>query len=264
MNLCTNAGHAMRDQGGVIEVRVMDVIPDAELLKKYPELGRGPHVEIVVADTGPGIPPEVLDKIFDPYFTTKAQGEGTGLGLSIVHGVVKNSNGVMNVQSAPGKGVSFQIYLPAVEIDMPAAGEPETALPTGNEKILLVDDESVIAEVGKMLLERLGYQVVASLSSVEALELFEKDFESYDLVVTDMTMPVITGKDLAGKLMGIRADIPIILCTGHSYQIDKETALKMGIKAFVMKPLNLHEFAQTVRKVLDEALSGRLPPKAID
>jgi CheY-like chemotaxis protein len=257
MNLCTNSGQAMMDQGGVLEVRVTVVVPDAALLAKNSEMKPCPHVGIVVTDTGKGIAPEVIERIFDPYFTTKAPGEGSGLGLSIVHGIVTKSRGVLGVESEPGRGTTFKIYLPTAESGEPSDSEPAALIPTGEERILLVDDEPDIVEVGTLLLEKLGYRVDARTSSAEALELFRNDPGKYDLVMTDMTMPGGTGRELAEGMIAIRPDIPIILCSGFSHQIDKNDAMKMGIRAFVMKPLKLQEIAHAVRKVLDEEPSGQ-------
>jgi PAS domain S-box-containing protein len=257
MNLCTNSGQAMTGRAGVLEVRVSDVAPDAVLLEKYPEMNPCPHVEIVVTDTGRGIPPEAIERIFDPYFTTKASGEGSGLGLAIVHGIVRKSNGVLSVQSRPDHGTTFEIYLPAIEAEVSVDSEQAAPLPTGTERILLVDDEYDIVEVGAVLLEKLGYHVDTSTSSAKALDLFEKDSGKYDLVMTDMTMPGMTGRALAEKMVAIRPDIPIVLCSGLSRQIDRGDEIKMGIKAFVMKPLKLREIALTIRKVLDKAPSGK-------
>jgi PAS domain S-box-containing protein len=253
MNLCTNSGQAIMESGGVLGVHLSDVSQDSGLLRKYPELDAGPHVEIAISDTGKGIPAELMDKIFDPYFTTKSQGEGSGLGLSIVHGIVKNSGGVLAVQSEPNRETVFRIYLPVTKEFFPEKDETSMVIPTGTEKILLVDDEPAIIEIGQTVLGRLGYRVEAKTSSLEALSSFEKNPDEYDLVMTDMTMPGFTGKELAKRMMAIRADIPIILCTGFSYQIDREETLQMGIKAFIIKPFKRQQLAGTVRQVLDEA-----------
>jgi PAS domain S-box-containing protein len=255
MNLCTNSGQAMMERGGVLEVRVSDLLPDADLLERYPELPPGPHVEIAVKDTGKGIEEEVMGKIFDPYFTTKPQGEGCGLGLSIVHGIVKTIGGVLVAQSEPGLETVFRIYLPAAGGILPESDKTEMVFPTGQERILFVDDEPTVIEIGQSILEKMGYRVEAKSSGVEAIESFENNPTAYDLVITDMTMPVMTGKELSERMMSIRSDIPIILCTGFSHQIDREKALEMGIKAFIIKPFNLQQLAEVVRNVLDDASS---------
>jgi CheY-like chemotaxis protein len=200
--------------------------------------------------------PEVIEKIFDPYFTTKAVGEGSGLGLSIVHGIVTKSGGVLGVQSEPGRGTTFHTYLPVSGSDVSSDSEPTTFIPTGTERILLVDDEPAIAEVETLMLEKLGYQVETETSSAEALSSFGNNPGGYDLVMTDMTMPGTTGRELSEKMMKIRPDIPIVLCSGYSHQVNKNEAKRMGIRAFVMKPLKLREIAHTIRKVLDESSSG--------
>jgi len=252
MNLCTNAGHAMGEEGGTLDVRLIRAEVDRQTASQHHELHIGPHVLLTVTDTGCGIDPETLEHIFDPYFTTKEVGEGTGLGLSVVHGIVKTHNGAITVESEPGKGTTFHVYFPVIEKDAETQEEDEGPLPTGNERILFVDDDQVIADIGEKTLEQLGYDVVTKTSSVEALKLFRADPGRFDLVITDMTMPKMMGDQLAREFMKVRPDIPIILCTGFSPKISEKQAKEIGIKAFSMKPLVGRDMANTVRKVLGD------------
>ena len=253
MNLCTNASHAMEDQGGVLQVDLKDVAVDATSAKAKPKLNPGNYIEIRVSDTGAGIPPGIMGSIFEPYFTTKSLGEGTGMGLATVHGIIESYGGKIFVDSTLGKGSTFSVYLPVTRARTDHSLYKQTALPSGAEKILFVDDEAPIAKLGSQTLERLGYSVATRTSSVEALELFRSKPDDFDLVVTDMTMPNMTGDKLATELIKIRSDIPIILCTGYSKKISDESAADMGIKAIAYKPIVMADLAKTVRKVLDAA-----------
>jgi len=250
MNFCTNAGQAMMDHGGVLDVSLTDVELDAEFFEKHPEMNPGTHIKLTVKDTGHGMSQEIIDRIFDPYFTTKAHGEGTGLGLAVVHGIIKSYKGAIDVWSEPGKGSIFEVYLPVIRIDPGLDEGPDEPLMTGSGHILFVDDEPVLVEVGVQIFERLGYRVTARTSSVEALELFKAQPDRFDIVITDMTMPVMTGEALAGEIMKVRPDIPIILCTGFSPQINKQKASQIGIKAFIMKPFVLKEIGIALRKAM--------------
>jgi len=252
MNLSTNAGHAMREKGGVLEVRLVDEDLDAGAASVHPDLKPGPYLTLTVSDTGCGMDPEVMERIFDPYFTTKEVGEGTGMGLAVVHGIVESHGGAVAVDSTPGKGATFQVFFPRIkteEVEEAGIVEP---LPTGRERVLFVDDEKALVDIGKQILERLGYEVVARTSSIEALEAFKAQPHRFDLVITDQTMPNMTGEDLAKELMRIRPDIPVILCTGYSHMISEDKAKAMGIRAFIMKPILRHDIAQTIRRVLDQ------------
>jgi len=253
MNLCTNAGQAMMMKGGILEVDLTNVELTADFLKGNPEMNPGTHMKITVRDTGEGIPPDIIDRIFEPYFTTKEHGKGTGLGLSVVHGIIKSYKGAIIVRSEPGRGTTIEVYLPVIQFENASDQESEEHLPMGKECILLVDDEPVIEEVGKEMLERLGYKVTARTSSFEALELFKAQPERFDLVITDATMPVMTGEALAGEIIKVRPDIPIILCTGFSPQINRQKAAQLGIKAFIMKPFVLKEISIAVYKALGKA-----------
>ena len=252
MNLTTNAGHAMREDGGVLEVTLANVELDDLSAEKHLDLAAGSYLRLTVSDTGHGMTSEIRELIFDPYFTTKDTGEGTGLGLSVAHGIVKTHGGTITVYSEPGKGTTFHVYLPRILEEEREVKESEEPLPTGTERILFIDDEEVLLEIGSQILEQLGYEVVTKKSSVRALELFRAEPDRFDLVITDMTMPHMTGDKLALELMTIRPHIPIILCTGHSRLVSEEKAKDIGIGAFVMKPLVMRNLAETVRKVLDE------------
>jgi PAS domain S-box-containing protein len=253
MNLCTNAAQAMKDTGGNMFVSLCGVTLKQKEADKHPDLHPGRYICLTVNDTGPGIDPDILDRIFDPYFTTKDKGEGTGLGLSVVHGIVKTLNGALEVKSSPGKGTTFHIYFPRADIRTESAAEKTKALPTGSEKILLVDDEKTLAKMGRLMLERLGYDVITCTSSREALETFQTRPQDFDLVISDKTMPEMTGFDLAAQLKITRPDIPVIVCTGYSEDIEVNRAAGLGISRLLMKPLSLDDLANAVREVLDVA-----------
>jgi len=255
MNLCTNAGHAMRESGGVLGVSISDADIDSESAGLSQGINPGPYVKLTISDTGHGMDRAVLDRIFDPYFTTKKPGEGTGLGLAVMHGIVSGYGGGVVVESEPGKGTTFHVYLPRMDMAKEAVKiESVEPLPTGRERILFVDDEQILLDVGESMLEHLGYEVVTETSSIEALELFREQPERFDLVITDMTMPNMTGDKLARELMKIRPHIPIILCTGHSRLISEEKAKDMGISGLMMKPLVLRNLAKKVRETLDKKI----------
>ena len=247
MNLCTNAYHAMEDSGGTLEV-------GAETATD------GKSVCIWVSDTGPGISGRDMDRIFEPYFTTKKHGKGTGLGLAVVHGIVKGYGGDIKVESVPGQGATFRIYLPAVRAGVEGHGvalEEAEAIPRGTERILLVDDEELVLQTSEDILRSLGYRVTASRDSLAALELFRKFPHEFDLILTDQTMPEVTGTALAAEAVRVRPDIPVILCTGFSNAVDEKSAADAGISAFIMKPVTMSELARTVRRVLDRTGPAR-------
>jgi PAS domain S-box-containing protein len=256
INLCANAAHAMGEKGGVLEVFLENESMEEARVVSSGELKTGSYLRLTVRDTGHGMEPRVLERIFDPYFTTKQPGEGTGMGLAVVHGIVKSHGGAILVESDPGRGSAFHLFFPVVE--MQAAPEPPKPLPLagGSERILVVDDEKSLAVLLKSILERLGYQAVAETSPVEALKDFQQEPGLFDLVITDMTMPQMTGSELVARLMEIRPDIPVILCTGYSEGIDEARAAGLGIRAFLLKPLMLRKLAETVRRVLDESGHG--------
>jgi PAS domain S-box-containing protein len=252
MNLSINAAQAMGEEGGVMEVRLDGTSVDRSTGRVL-DLEPGPYLRITISDTGCGMTPEIMPRIFDPYFTTKKGTGSTGLGLSIVHGIVKRHGGAITCRSAQGRGATFEIYLPETEAEEAAAEPPvEMKIPTGTERILFIDDEPDLVNVGRNLLEALGYQVTVKTSSVEALELFKSDPGRFDLVVTDMTMPEMMGDKLAQGMMKIRPDIPVILYTGFSEYITEERVKSIGIREFFLKPFEMKDMAQAIRKVLDK------------
>ncbi|MBU4427119.1 MAG: PAS domain S-box protein [Desulfobacterales bacterium] len=252
MNLSTNAAHTMREKGGILDISLTDVDVTVGEAARHADLRQGPYVRLTVSDTGEGIAKEVMERIFEPYFTTKEKGVGTGMGLAVVHGIVKDHRGAITLESKPGKGSTFNVYIPRIEKGVTPEHEATEIFPTGRERILFVDDEQVLVEIGKQMLERLGYEVTTRTSSIEALELFRVKPYQFDLVITDMTMPNMTGDKLAKEIMGIRADIPIVLCTGYSERIGRESAEKMGIRGFVMKPLSMNGLANAIRNGIDK------------
>jgi signal transduction histidine kinase/ActR/RegA family two-component response regulator len=253
MNIITNAYHAIEADGGRISV----VLRETELeLSDLPSknIGPGKYALLSFSDTGNGIPPEYKDKIFDPYFTTKKQGKGTGLGLAVVYGIVKEHKGDITVYSEIGKGTTFNIYLPLIrQTNLADMEKSIEKLPTGNEKILLIDDEEPIAKLEKLILERLGYSVTKQTNPIEVLVSFKESPDSFDLIISDMNMPNMTGIHLAKEIKSIRNDIPFIICTGFSDKIDDKKADALGIESILMKPVIRSEIAQTVRKVLDDS-----------
>jgi CheY-like chemotaxis protein len=252
MNLCTNASHAMSENGGELSVSLIPVnIPNDEFGPM--DLPPGPYLKLTVSDTGCGMAPDVINRIFEPYFTTKGEDKGTGLGLSVVHGIVQNHGGRITVESTPGKGSAFHVYLPEI-IESDEDKKPiqaEEPLLKGTERILFVDDEPTLVKLGKTILESLGYKVVGRTSSEEALELFKTNPGQFDLVITDMTMPDLTGAQLSKQLIEIRPDIPIVLCSGFSEKMTEGTAKKIGIREFLIKPIPRQVLSKIIRKVLD-------------
>ncbi|PQP34864.1 hypothetical protein C6A37_05540 [Desulfobacteraceae bacterium SEEP-SAG9] len=251
MNLCTNAYHAMEETGGHLEVSLTEIELGAGDMPDDVDLTPGRYIQLTVTDTGQGIESEVLNRIFDPYFTTKEEGKGTGLGLAVVHGIIKEHFGDIRVFSESGKGSVFHVYLPVIEIkDKETEIAPEP-VQIGSERVLLVDDEETIVHMAQRMLEWLGYQVTSRTSSIEALEAFRAQPDKFDLVITDMTMPNMSGEILAEELKKIRSDIPVILCTGFSEKISKDRATALGIEGFLMKPTVMRDLAKTIREVLD-------------
>lgn len=250
MNLCTNAAQAMNDRG-VLDVRLSRVdlskrdLADCSIVDIKP----GAHLQLSISDTGSGMDTATMERIFDPYFTTKEVGKGNGLGLAVVRGIVKKHEGAITVRSQPGKGTTFCVYLPLMEATVDANEDDDGSPPTGNERVLLVDDERIVAEMGKAVLNHLGYMVTTETDSLRALEIFRSRPDEFDLVITDYTMPHLTGMDLSREIRLIRPNLPIIICTGYSQEVTAESASRLGVE-IVMKPFAMKEIAVRVRKVL--------------
>ena len=252
MNLCTNAFHAMEEKGGRLTVTLKELTL-SDLDAKNRGMDSGKYVCLTVADTGAGMDQATVNQVFDPYFTTKKKSKGTGLGLSVVHGIVKNFDGHISVYSEQNKGTQFQVYLPAAKIKAkPASVQPELPVQKGSERILLVDDENAIIQMEKQMLEKMGYNVTSRTSSIDALETFKSDPYNFDIVITDLIMPNMTGDRLAEELLKIRADIPILLCTGFSQGIDEEKAASIGIKGLLLKPIIMTDMSGMIRKALNK------------
>jgi signal transduction histidine kinase/CheY-like chemotaxis protein/streptogramin lyase len=251
MNLGTNAAHAMKEKGGTLEVNLDKVVLDEETAAREHNIKPGPYLRLTVSDTGYGIPKAVMKRIFEPYFTTKKTGEGTGMGLAVVHGIVKSHGGDISVYSEPGKGTTFHVFLPEIETQVKTESPLKEKPPGGSERILLVDDEASLAEIGTQILERLGYEVEGISNPIDALETFREKPNQYHLVISDLTMPHMTGIQLAREIKKINPDIPVILCSGHSAPLTGEQIKTLGISDFIMKPIVKSELAQVVRRVLD-------------
>lgn len=249
MNLATNAYHAMQQAGGRLGIFLDQADIPRHAVQNLPA---GTYARLTVTDTGTGIQPEALERVFDPYYTTKETGKGTGLGLSVARGIVKTYRGAIRIQSQPGKGTTVLVYLPVISRAVP---EKKAIAPSavigGTERILLVDDEAAIVKIEERMLERLGYRVVSRTDSLEALDLFKADPRGFDMVLTDMTMPGMTGIQLAREIRTLRPDIPVVICTGFSDQIDADTIRAQGIQGYVEKPVTKQEIAATIREVLD-------------
>jgi PAS domain S-box-containing protein len=252
MNLCTNAYHAMRESGGILEILLSQITLSPDRLLRTVGLPPGSYIKLGISDTGNGMDDLTMQRIFDPYFTTKPKGEGTGMGLAVVHGIVKSYCGEIFVYSDIGKGTSFQIYFPVVDDDTTQNPiDLNETLPRGNERIMIIDDEAVITQIHKKILGKLGYRITTYTSSEKALEAFRAHPEEFDMVITDMSMPKINGIQLAEKIFANRPDLPVILCTGFSNLVNEEKIKSIGIRKLVMKPILRKTLALAVREVLD-------------
>ncbi len=253
VNLCTNAYQAMQNTGGILGVSLQPLVLSEDDVVAKVKLEPGSYLMIEVSDTGPGMTPDIIEKIFNPYFTTKSKKGGTGMGLATVDSIIKDHGGHISVYSEPGTGTTFHVYLPRVEGEEAADKESlnETQGLTGTERILIVDDEEAIAQLEREMLESLGYKVSMQTESVTAWQIFESDPESFDLVITDMAMPHMTGMELAKNILSVRQNFPIILCTGFSEMLNKEQARDLGIREYLMKPVVKNKLAKTIRQVLN-------------
>lgn len=254
MNICANARDAMRRGGGVLELRLEEAATDSDFSLRYPDLKVEDYLLLTIRDTGHGMPKEILDRIFNPYFTTKEKGEGTGLGLAIVHTIIQNHKGRIRVQSEPGRGTAFYIYLPhaARDAEIQDAGVTSEIIPEGDERILVVDDEEDIVLILKNILTRLGYKVTTCLRSKAALELFKKKPYEFDVIISDMTMPEMTGEMLIARIKEIRPEIPALLCSGYSEALPKGKDSSLGVAGVLRKPISMMDMATTIRNVLDQ------------
>ncbi len=248
-NLALNAVHAMNEKG-ILTIRVEDVHLNAHKRQLNSDMRSGRYVKLSIGDTGTGVAPEIMDQIFDPFFTTKDVGVGSGMGLSVVHGVVMSHRGFIEVRNEPGQGASFDIYFPVVRQKAPVIERAEGPILEGHERILFVDDEKQLAALGEQNLSQLGYVVTSTTSSVDALEIFRSAPEGFDLIITDQTMPQMSGVELAAELLRIRPGIPIILCTGYSSKVLVDEADKYGVRAILTKPFSNQELAATIRNEL--------------
>ncbi len=270
MNICTNAAHAMREKGGVLKITLKEIAvcsdgaEDAAPLPSLVEGGQlpsGQFQQLTFSDTGQGMVQKIVNRIFEPYYTTKKPGEGTGLGLAVVHGIVKSHGGDISVSSEPGKGTTFHIFLPVTTAGRTAKKQQTGTIEGGSERILLVDDEQELANMGKQMLEKFGYQVTSTTASVEALEIFTMKPQTFDLLITDQTMPALTGLQLAKKIRQIKPGIPIVLCTGYSENINEATLKANRIDAFIMKPFQKKDFARVIRDALNKGNKENKEPK---
>jgi PAS domain S-box-containing protein len=251
MNLCTNAAHAMEKEGGVLTISISHARIGENDPPVEPGFAPGDYVKLSVSDTGHGMQPWILKRIFEPYFTTKEIGKGTGLGLSVAHGIVKSHGGTIKVSSVVRKGTVFEVYLPGAKGEAPETDPPDTPMIGGSERILFVDDEPALTLMGKKILGRLGYRVQTTTRPAEALEIIRTNPQEFDLVITDLTMPEMTGVHLAQALTEIRPDLPIVLCTGFSDQANEAMLPSIGIRGLLLKPLTIHELAHSVRMAID-------------
>jgi two-component system, cell cycle sensor histidine kinase and response regulator CckA len=255
MNLVTNAAHAMSEEGGLVEVTLENIVLQEEKICFDWVLSPGPYVRLRMRDTGEGIEPTIMNRIFEPYYTTKEVGKGTGMGLSVIHGIVKRHGGGIRVESELGKGTVFEIYFPALEKTIEKEKEPDGEIKGGLERILFVDDEASMVNLNRQRLERLGYQVKSTTRPLQALEWFSADPDGFDVIITDMTMPRLTGDRLAAEIMKIRPHMPVIICTGYSERMSAKKAKDLGVRKYIEKPIDLRNLASILREVLDETRS---------
>jgi len=258
INLCNNAVDALPEKGGVITIELLNATIDKQQTKHPTKLHPGQYAKLVVSDNGIGMDTEIRDRVFEPYFTTKDIGEGTGIGMAVVHGIVERHDGEIIVDSKPGRGTTFTIFFPAYEGLFEQETDERDILPVGDECILYVDDEPSIATLGKRLLESLGYTTESTTSPENALDMVRNDPDKFDLLITDMAMPSMTGDQLVIETLKIRQDMPTIMCTGYSAKFSEKDAADIGVHSYIMKPINRSELSKVVRKVLDGAKGAGL------
>ena len=259
-NFCTNAAYAMKETGGELDIRLTQFNMGWRHRQEFPQLKKGSYLRISVKDTGTGIPDDVRDRIFDPFFSTKPSGEGTGMGLSVVHGIITALGGGIAIDSKQGEGSTFHVALPLAEAKPVEEAVVWEAPPSGNERILFVDDEQGIAKMATHMLTSLGYEPVVTSSSLKALELFEENPDTFDILVTDQVMPDLTGSELAMKLRATRPELPVVICSGFSAQLTPEKAEDLGINEFLIKPIARKELGEAIRRALGADIS--MPPKS--
>lgn len=252
MNLCTNANHAMMKTGGILNVKLDAVKIDQKTADKIPNLKKGEYIRLTISDTGHGMDLKTKERIFEPFFTRKEVGSGSGLGLSVVHGIINNYGGAIVVDSTPGKGTTFMIYLPKYGDDTLESDKSDKRPLKGDEYILFVDDEPEITFMGKKMLENLGYKVTISSNSISALEEFKRDPDRYSLLVTDQSMPNISGTELAVMMKEIRPGLRVIIITGYADNLSDESLAQSGISEVILKPMILDDFSKIIRRVLDK------------
>ena len=257
MNLCTNAVHAMEGEKGNLEIKCLEKDVKEKIPGIISSILPGKYTVITIKDDGCGMTEEIINHAFEPFYTTKPVGKGTGMGLSVVFGIVQSHNGNITLETKPGGGTKFQIYLPKTKGKAKNQHVRRFQSPRGSEKILFVDDEKTLGEMAKDMLGGLGYKVTVFDDSLQALEKFQENPEIFDLVITDQTMPDMTGIELSRKILKIRKDIPIILCTGYSKQVDEEKALELGIKKFLLKPFDKRTLSRAIRSTLDKSFLER-------
>ncbi len=251
MNLCTNAAHAMADKDGILEVSLDTVDLEEERPAYANNIKPGAYVRLAIRDTGYGMSPEVIERIFEPYFTTKELGQGTGLGLALVHSIVQTSNGSITISSEPGQGSTFSVYLPKIDVEEDSEGEALQPIPAGKGRLLMVDDEVDIVNAAKIILEQSGYEVVTFTNSLEAWETFQDEPGKFDLIISDLTMPRMTGLELAKNILTIRPQMPVIICTGFSESITSEMAKELGIREVILKPIIPQHLTETIGQILE-------------
>ena len=250
MNLCSNSIYAMSENGGVLEIGLSDVTLDSYDVASYTDLPSGPYVKLTVSDTGHGMTPEIVERIFEPFYTTKEKGEGTGLGLSIVHGIVKNLRGVITVYSEPWVGTTFEILIPRIECKTGKKDDELLDIPDGSGTVLFVEDEESVHYMMKEMLERLGYNVISTLNSTEGLKIFRDNYKDFDLVITDQSMPGMTGIELGKEIINISPATPVLLLTSFNDFFTNDSLLSAGIKKFLVKPVSLNDLSETIRSLI--------------